>query len=184
MLNTISAVGFTASNTLCLRWLRCSPSATATTWAVVYRFPQDEWLDFSEKDVEALIETLKDADLVIGFNQIRFDYEVLRGYSGFDFRRLPSYDILSEVQKSLCHRLKLNSLASATLGIGKSADGLQSLQWWRDGEIEKVAEYCRKDVEVTRDLFYHILEKEYLLFEKKGIGLVRVPLKFKAGFRR
>ncbi|NQT34628.1 DUF1998 domain-containing protein [bacterium] len=153
--------------------------AMGLAWGVVYRFPQDEWLDFSEKDVEALIETLKDADLVIGFNQIRFDYEVLRGYSGFDFRLLPSYDMLVEVQKSLGHRLKLDSLASATLGMGKSADGLQSLQWWKDGEIEKVAKYCRKDVEVTRDLFYHILEKEYLLFEKKGIGLVRVPLKFR-----
>jgi len=53
---------------------------------------------------------------------------------------------------------------------------LQSLEWWRNGEIEKVAEYCRQDVEVTRDLFYYILEHGYLLFEKKGIGLVRVSL--------
>jgi len=150
--------------------------AMGLAWAVAYRFPGDEWLDFAEKDVDRLIDVLKTADLVIGFNQIRFDYEVLRGYSGFDFRMLPSYDILVHVTNALGHRLKLNSLALGTLGATKSADGLQSLEWWRNGEIEKVAEYCRQDVEVTRDLFYYILEHGYLLFEKKGIGLVRVSL--------
>jgi DEAD/DEAH box helicase domain-containing protein len=94
---------------------------------------------------------------------------------------LKSYDILKEVERLLSYRLKLDSLASATLGVSKSTDGLQSLEWWKNGETGKVAEYCRKDVEVTRDLFYHILEHEHLLFEKRGIGLVRVPLKFDLG---
>ncbi len=148
-------------------------------FASVYRFPTGEWLDFWEEDVERLKSVLRDADLVIGFNQVRFDYEVLRGYGGFDENTVQSYDILVEVNRVLGHRLNLNALASGTLGATKSADGLQSLEWWRKGEIEKVAVYCRQDVEVTRDLFFHILEKGYLLFEKKGIGLMRVPVKFK-----
>ncbi len=147
-------------------------------FASVYRFPQGEWLDFWERDVEALIETLAGADLVVGFNQIRFDYEVLRGYGHHDFGSLRSYDILVELQKVLGHRLKLDSVAGATLGAKKSADGLMSLDWWKKGEAEKVAVYCRHDVEVTRDLFYHILEKRYVLFEKQGIGLVRAPVRF------
>jgi DEAD/DEAH box helicase domain-containing protein len=112
----------------------------------------------------------------VGFNQIRFDYEVLKAYSGFDFRSLQSYDILTHITATLNHRLSLNAVAEATLGVTKSADGLQSLEWWRQGLVEKVAEYCRKDVEVTRDLFFHILDHGYLLFEKKGIGLVRIPM--------
>lgn len=145
-------------------------------WGVVYRIPESEFYDFNEDQVDKLIDHLKEVDLVVGFNQIRFDYEVLRGYSNFDFDRLPSYDILKVVQKTLGHRLSLNALASGTLGAVKTADGLQSLEWWRSGEIDKIARYCRMDVELTRDLFYHILEKEFLLFEKKGIGLVRVPI--------
>ena len=148
-------------------------------FASVYRFPAGEWLDFWEEDVEQLKKVLRDADLVIGFNHVRFDYEVLRGYGNFNDDEVKSYDILIEVNKILGHRLNLNALASGTLGATKSADGLQSLEWWRRGEIEKVATYCRQDVEVTRDLFFHLLEKNYLLFEKKGIGLVRVPIKFK-----
>lgn len=150
--------------------------AMGLAWGVVYRFPGDEWLDFEEKDAEKLVEVLKSADLVVGFNQIRFDYEVLRAYSGFDFRKLNSYDMLVHITAALGHRLKLNSVASGTLGATKSADGLQSLEWWKNGEYEKVAEYCRNDVEVTRDLFFHILDKGYLLFEKTGIGLVRVNM--------
>ena len=152
--------------------------AMGLAWAVVYRFPQDEFLDFSEGDVNRLAEVLRQADVVVGFNQLRFDYEVLRAYTGFDFRKLNSYDILVEITRSIGHRLSLNAVASTTLGYSKTADGLQSLQWWREGQIEKVAKYCRKDVEVTRDLFYHILEHRYLLFEKRGIGAVRIPLAF------
>lgn len=163
-------------------------------FASVYRFPapknvpsdssltalnQGEWLDFWEKDVERLALTLVAADLVVGFNLRRFDYEVLRGYGRFDDAKVPTYDILAEIIRVLGHRLSLGAVAGATLGAKKSADGLQSLDWWKRGEIAKVATYCRQDVEVTRDLFFHILEKGYLLFEKKGIGLVRIPLRYK-----
>lgn len=148
-------------------------------FASIYRFPQGEWLDFWEKDIDKLIETLEAADLVVGFNQIRFDYEVLRGYRTIDLSRIRSFDILTEVQKALGHRLSLNAVAGATLGAKKSADGLQSLEWWKRGEYDKVAVYCRQDVEVTRDLFFYILQKGHVLFEKQGIGLVRAPVKFK-----
>lgn len=147
-------------------------------FASVYRFPDGEWLDFWEKDISGLIDVLSGANLVIGFNHIRFDYEVLRGYSGFDFGSLKNYDILVELQKRLGHRLKLDQVAEATLGVRKTADGLQSLRWWKQGELAKIGEYCRHDVEVTRDLFFHIIDKGYLLFEKQGIGKVRAPVKF------
>lgn len=146
-------------------------------WAVAYRFPEDEWLDFAEKDVDGLIDVLRDSDLVVGFNHVRFDYEVLRAYTGFDFRKLNDYDILAEITQALGHRLTLGSVAGATLGASKSADGLQSLQWWKEGLVEKVAEYCRQDVAVTRDLFFYIFEHGYLLFEKRDIGLVRIPMR-------
>lgn len=142
-----------------------------------YRFPQNEWLDFTEETVNDAIELLKESDLVIGFNSIRFDYTVLSGYSKFDFDLLPSYDIMAEIQKTLGHRLSLNAVGSATLGAKKTADGLQSLQWWKEGRLDKTIQYCRYDVEITRDLFFYLLENGYLLFEKKGIGLVRAPVR-------
>jgi len=58
-----------------------------------------------------------------------------------------------DLEERLGFRPKLDSVASATLGTGKSADGLQALEWWRLGEVDKIIEYCREDVRVTRDLY-------------------------------
>ncbi len=108
---------------------------------------------YDEKDVPRLIGHLKRADLIVGFNHLRFDYEVLSAYSSVDLRRLPNFDILEDITRILSHRLKLDSLVKATLGTQKSADGFQSLRWVKEGRMDLVREYCKKDVEVTRDLF-------------------------------
>ncbi|MBL0062855.1 MAG: hypothetical protein IPP40_15560 [bacterium] len=81
----------------------------------------------------------------------------MRGYTFDDFKSLPTLDLLEVVTMRRGGRLKLNTIAKATLGIGKSADGLQSLEWFKNGQIELVREYCKKDVEVTRDVLLYAL---------------------------
>jgi DEAD/DEAH box helicase domain-containing protein len=89
--------------------------------------------------------------VVIGFNHIGFDYEVLMGYSIFDFRdQIRSLDLLVELEKKLGHRLKLDAVASATLGCGKTGDGLDAIRWWQQGKIVEIAKYCAYDVKVTK----------------------------------
>ena len=39
-----------------------------------------------------------------------------------------------------------------------------------------IAEYCQKDVELTRDLFYFGLRENYLLFDRRNEGRMRIPL--------
>ena len=134
---------------------------------------------FEEKDVDKLIEKLKSADLVVGFNHVKFDYRVLSAYSPFDLRSLPNFDILADVRKRLGHRLSLEQLVSNTLKAPKLADGLQSLQWWKEGKIDKIIEYCTSDVQLTRDLFEFGLREGYLLFNKKNEGVVRLPVDWK-----
>ena len=81
-----------------------------------------------------------------------------------------------EVYARLHYRVSLNDLGTATLNAPKVADGLQALQWFKDGRLDLLEIYCRKDVEVTRDLFHHGLEHGYLLFDRKGKGRMRLPL--------
>ena len=145
---------------------------------IVWDSRLDQFVTYLEKEVDGLIEHLQEADLVVGFNILGFDYRVLRGYSRFDFRTLNSLDILREIHVRLHHRVSLDALARATLDTPKSADGLQALQWWKEGRLDLIEEYCRKDVEVTRDLFYYALEKGYLLFDRRGEGRMRVPLEW------
>ncbi len=109
---------------------------------------------FDESRVRELTALLKSADLVVGFNIRRFDYLVLSGYTGEDLNRLvPTFDLLEDVHHRLGHRAGLGNLAQATLGTAKSADGLQSLEWVKQGRLDLVTDYCRKDVEILRDLY-------------------------------
>ena len=134
---------------------------------------------FYEKDVESLFQKLKSADLVVGFNQIRFDYNVLSAYTPFDFIALPSFDILAEITSILGHRLSLDQLAVATLNKPKEADGLQALAWWKEGKIDEIVKYCTSDVEITRDIFEHGMTKGFLSYERQPHGAVKLPVDWK-----
>jgi DEAD/DEAH box helicase domain-containing protein len=135
---------------------------------VAYRYDRDEFLVFREDEVGELITLLLEADLVVGFNIRGFDYEVLRAYTDEDLHRLPTFDIMYDLEERLGFRPKLDSVASATLGVGKSADGLQALEWWRLGEIDKIIDYCREDVRVTRDLFDFGKRNRWVQVERFG----------------
>ena len=113
---------------------------------------------------------------MIGFNVIGFDYSVLRGYTPFDFGQLNTLDILRDVHAQLGYRLSLDALGTATLNTPKSADGLQALQWYKEGRLDLIETYCRQDVDLTRDLFRYGLTHGHLLFDRKGEGRLRVPV--------
>jgi DEAD/DEAH box helicase domain-containing protein len=120
---------------------------------VAYRYDTDEFVVYTEETIGELVELLCRADLVVGYNIRGFDYEVLRGYTDRDLKALPTFDLMADLEDRLGFRPKLESVATPTLGAGKTADGLQALEWWRQGEIDKIVEYCREDVRVTRDLY-------------------------------
>ena len=144
--------------------------------AVVYDEKTGTYRTYYEADVDRLIVELMSANLVVGYNLKRFDYTVLRGYREAAFDRIPTCDMLEVIHGKLGFRLKLNDLAEVTLGAGKSADGLQSLQWVKEGRMDLVEEYCRKDVEVTRRLYHFGKDKGYLLYHDRARRPVRVPV--------
>jgi DEAD/DEAH box helicase domain-containing protein len=144
--------------------------------AVVYDAGRETYLEFLEDQVDELLALMRQLDLVVGFNSKRFDYRVLSGYTDFDFRRLPSLDILEEVKTRLGYRLSLDHLAQASLGARKSGDGLQALRWWKEGRVREVIDYCRSDVRLTRELFLLGRRQGHLLFHNKAGRTVRVPV--------
>ncbi len=148
---------------------------------IVWDSHQDRSTAYFEEQIEDLIAHLRSADLVVGFNIAGFDYRVLRGYTPFDFAGLNTLDILQEVYGHLHYRVSLDSLARATLETAKTADGLQALQWFKEGRLDLIEEYCRKDVDVTRNLFRYGLERQYLLFDRKGEGRMRIPVNWDLG---
>jgi uncharacterized protein YprB with RNaseH-like and TPR domain len=143
--------------------------------AVTYSTARGDYKIYTESEMHHLVDELTRADLVVGFNHIGFDYGVLQAYTIFDLvEQTQNLDMLVEVEKILGHRVKLDSIASASLGQGKTADGLDALKWWqehkRTGNFEpliKIAEYCAYDVKVTKAVHEYGIQHGFVRFEDR-----------------
>ncbi len=150
--------------------------ACAVTWSTV----RGDFAVYWEKDVPALVAELKSADRVIGFNIVNLDYEVLRPYAPAEnFRTFRTTDMLADIYRMLNFRVSLDSLAKATLGVTKSASGLQSVEWFRAGELDKVAEYCKSDVDLTRRLYEFGRDNGFLYYYSKLGSKLKVQVNWK-----
>ena len=146
---------------------------------------------YFEDQVHDLIKHLLSGPLVIGYNHIGFDYTVLSGYfpkgeernkALQEFQDAANLDLLNDLKNRIGKRVKLEAVARPTLKIGKSADGLQALEWYKeylDGDEKKlkmIADYCKQDVAVTRDLYRSGIENGEVFYQdrEKGIQAVKV----------
>jgi DEAD/DEAH box helicase domain-containing protein len=143
---------------------------------VTYSTARGGYMIYGEKQVDALIKELQRADLVVGFNQLRFDYEVLHGYTAFDLRQLPTLDMLVALEEQLKHRLSLDSIATATFGVEKTAEGLQAIQWFREGKLLEIAEYCCYDVKITRLVHEYGVQHRQLHYHNRFGKKLTVPV--------
>ena len=146
---------------------------------VVWDSIDQDYFVYEEKDAKTLVEKLRTADLVIGFNVIGFDYTVLQPYSDFDLQEINTFDMLVDVKKLLNFRLSLNHLAQHTLDAKKSADGLISLQWYKEGKIDKIIHYCKQDVEITRDLYLYGEENGYVNYQSRSGNPLQLEVNWK-----
>ncbi len=143
---------------------------------VTYSTARGGYKIYNEKMVNDLIQELTRADLVVGFNNLRFDYEVLHAYTVMDLRQLPTLDLLVELQKTLKHRLSLDAVGSATLGAEKTADGLQAIRWFREGKLAEIAEYCCYDVKLTKLVHEYGAAYKQVFFINRFGTKVSVPV--------
>ena len=144
--------------------------------AVLYDSTEDKFFEYEEEQIPEMMERAQKLDLIIGFNIERFDYKVLSGIHPFNYKGLPTLDLLLKVYERLGYRLKLDNIAQATLDAAKSADGLQALEWWKEGRLDLITEYCKQDVAVTRDVYLFGKENGYVLFTNKEKKKVRLPV--------
>ena len=144
--------------------------------AVIFDSANNDYSVYKDDQIHGLMDHLMQFDRIVGFNIKRFDYHVLRGYSDFDFSKLRTLDILEDVHNYLGFRLSLGHLVRTTLGIEKEGDGLQALQWWKQGRISKIIDYCKRDVKITKDLYLFGKKNKYLLFNNKAGHTVRIPV--------
>lgn len=150
--------------------------ACGVTWSTA----RNDFAVYWEKDAAALVAELKSADRVVGFNSISFDYEVLKPYAPSEnFRTFRSTDMLQDIFRTLNFRLSLDSIARATLGTTKTADGVQSVEWFRNGELDKIAEYCKADVDITRRVYEFGRDNGFVRYYSKLGSKLKVVVNWK-----
>lgn len=129
------------------------PKKLGISVVAIYDYKTNKSFTFMEKDIHHLFKFLEKASFIIGFNILGFDLPVLQGYYPGNIFQFKTLDILEEVKKVVGRRLALNDLIMATLNKKKTGHGLQAIEYYHQGKIEKLKEYCLSDVLLTKELF-------------------------------
>lgn len=150
------------------------PTALDISVVCIHDSLTDEYTSYLQEDFKKLWPVIEQADMLITFNGDHFDIPLLNKYYPGDLTKIKSLDLLAEVKNVLNRRLKLDTLAEATLGKNKSGHGLEAITWWQNGEIEKIIKYCLEDVKITKELYEYALKNSKLKY--KDITIKEIKL--------
>ncbi len=153
-----------------------NPSLLTVSLVGVYFYETDTYEAFLLEDLPKLWPRLEHADRIIGYNLFGFDYPCLQTLYAGELAKLPTVDLLVEIERRIGFRVKLDDVAQATLGVGKSGHGLMAVEYWKKGEIDKLKEYCLQDVRVTKDVYEHALQQGEVFYTDRQGGRQRVTL--------
>lgn len=151
------------------------PVALDISVITVYDSGTDTYTTVTVHEIEKIWPIIEAADALVGYNSNHFDIPILNKYYPGDLTALKSIDILASIQQSLGKRIKLDDVASATVGAKKTANGLIAVKWWREGNIADIMKYCEQDVRVTKKVFDYAMEHGKV-FYKEGSKKVEIPI--------
>lgn len=149
------------------------PAALDISVATVYDSVDDIYTTVSIDELSRLWPIIEQADALVGFNSNHFDIPLLNKYYPSDLTVMKSIDLLEAIKNSLGRRLRLDTVARATVGAKKSADGLAAVRWWKAGEIKKIKRYCEQDVKVTKRVFEYALANNQVWYTE---GNKKLPI--------
>lgn len=151
------------------------PTALDISVVTAYDSQTDAYTTVTIDKLSTLWPIFEQADALVGFNSNHFDIPILNKYYPGDLTQIKSIDLLEEIKKSLGRRLRLDTIAEATVGAKKSANGLEAVRWWREGKINEIKKYCEQDVRVTKKVFDYAMEHGHVKF-KDGTRKRDIPL--------
>jgi hypothetical protein len=160
----------------------------------VYSYKKDAYFCYGENEFDKLAELFAGASKIVGFASNRYDIPVLnllfqKMKNPFMTRTLKNWretltlwnkervDLLDEIERATGKRISLSLLAEANLGIKKDQHPSEAAGMYERGEIEKLKEYCLKDVRLTKEL-YDIYERDrsFLMPQRETGEVKRIVL--------
>lgn len=144
----------------------------------VFDYSKNEYKAFEENQMDEFENLYRNASFVIGFNINAFDIPVIAPYFKNGQPATPALDLITDIEFVLNRRIGLDALCTATLGTGKTGHGLEALQWFRNGEVEKVKKYCLDDVRLTKDLYEYGKLREQVFAKSREGALQAIPVRW------
>ncbi len=141
------------------------PKALDISVVCIHDSLDNSYKSFLEKDFGNLWPIIEKADALITWNGDHFDIPLLNKYYSGDLSKIKSIDLMKEVKNVLGRRLKLDTVAEATLGRNKSGHGMEAVNWWKSGEIDKIIKYCIEDVRITKELYDYAMTNNKLKYK-------------------
>ncbi len=127
--------------------------------ALTYDTTTRKYHNYTKSEITNLINHLQTADLIVGFNQLQFEYKILSSYTDTNFNTLPNFDMLSKIEGMLNFRVSRENLSQNTLGESKYSKGRSSLG---------------KRIDTTKKLFAHGCKEGYLSYRNNRFGTKEV----------
>src|SRR4051812_15588964 len=146
------------------------PTALDISVVCIHDSSDDSYHSYLEADLPKLWPILEKADTLVTWNGDHFDIPLLNKYYSGDLSKIKSIDLMKEVRDSIGRRLKLDTVAEATLGINKSGNGFEAVNWWTTGEIDKIIKYCLDDVKITKEIYEYAIKNGKLKYKDLGVG--------------
>lgn len=133
---------------------------------------------YDEHTLELAAQHLESFDVLLGFNSIEFDAQVVEGILGRRLEIQTHIDLLQLVWAGNPGRRKgnkLDDLALATLGFGKPHDGTLAPTLADEGRWAELFDYCLLDVDLTKRLFAFVQEHGNLINGQGAIIEINLP---------
>ncbi len=129
-----------------------------------YSYKYDEYACLLEPELSEFENILIDASLIVGYNINKFDLPVLQPYLSLNIASVPTLDLLEDINNKLGFRVGLDSVAQATLGVGKTGHGLDAIEYFKRKQWDKLKSYCLNDVKITRMVYDHGVNNGEIFF--------------------
>ena len=123
--------------------------------ALTYDTTTRKYQSYTKSQIADLTHHLQAADLIVGFNQLQFDYKILSSYTDADLDALQNFDMLSKIEGVLGFHVSRDNLAQSTLSASTDNKGRVTLG---------------KRIDTTKKLFAHGCKEGALFFRNERFG--------------
>lgn len=155
------------------------------TVVCAYDYTFDRYRVFMEDNLDELEALIANTDLMVGFNSIAFDNNLLRA-NGIEVDDGKCYDLLRAVWEAAglgpefrypSHAgYGLDDICKTNFGINKTGHGAMAPVQWQRGRYGAVVDYCLNDVRLTKRVLDFIFQNGHIVSPKtQEILQVRRP---------